>query len=54
MAECTAYITAFFTVSNVSRPLLADERIAIALAWLPNLMLTCTSVAISFATAESR
>ena len=42
---CVVYVTYFFELSNVRASVFSDERVATALAWLPNILLILTSAA---------
>jgi hypothetical protein len=51
---CIVYITYFFQLSNVRSSVFSDERVALGLAWLPNILLILTSVAFLSASPRAR
>jgi lipopolysaccharide export LptBFGC system permease protein LptF len=52
--SCGVYITYVFELSTVSESVFSDERVALTMAWLPNLLLILTAVAFSSARHETR
>lgn len=45
VVACAVYVSYFFEMAQVRLTEFSDERISFALAWLPNLLMTVTSVA---------
>jgi hypothetical protein len=51
---CVVYVTYFFELKYVSSSVFSDERVALGLAWLPNILLILTSMAFLSATHDAR
>ena len=51
---CAVYVSYFFEMAQVSLSVFSDERISFALAWLPNLLMTVTSIAFLSARDDRR
>jgi lipopolysaccharide export LptBFGC system permease protein LptF len=54
VAASLVYVSYFFELGSVSSSLFSDERLAVALAWLPNAVMVLTSVIFLSARDESR